>query len=90
MTKEDYVKAQYIQDKIDKVEKRNAEYDEHVDGINKYKWYVQTFPGMYDSRVGEATRGDIISDYEISKLMEYLGEIREEEIRELYGKFEEI
>lgn len=89
MTKEDYTQAKYIQDKIDKVELRNATYDDHIAGYTEFRWHVETLADCY-LPYSKPRRADVISDYEITKLMQYLDEIREQELKELYSKFEEI
>jgi len=90
MTKENYAQAKYIQERIDKVETRNELYDNHIAGIADFKWHVEVVEDRYSGVKTEKIRDDVISDYEITKLMEYLDEIREQELEELYNKFEEI
>jgi len=90
MTKEDYTQAKYIQDKIDKVELRNVTYDNHISGISEFKWHVEVTPDQYSGPKEVTIKDTVISDYEISQLMQYLDEIREQELKELYSKFGEI
>lgn len=90
MTKEDYTQAKYIQEKIDKVELRNATYDNHIAGYSNFKWHVENIADYYTVEEVPKRSSDVISDYEITKLMQYLDEIREQELKELYSRFEEI